>query len=109
MKKCAIILNGNDVVKVTNLKRKYNKLINNPDIKILEECDESELEDKFNYWKENTEFKQEEPISEIPKYYFKNIINNHTITSIYPELNYIPKNTNKTDWFKCNKEGIIFE
>ena len=35
MKKCAIILNGNDVVKVTNLKRKYDKFINNPDIKIL--------------------------------------------------------------------------
>ena len=50
MKQCAIILNGSDVVKVANLKRKYNKLVNNPEIKILEECDEDSLEERYSYW-----------------------------------------------------------
>ena len=45
MKKCAVILNGSDVVKVLNLKRKYDKFVNNPTIKILEECDEEKLEE----------------------------------------------------------------
>ena len=39
MKQCAVVLNGNDVVKVSNLKRKYDKIMNNPNMKILEECD----------------------------------------------------------------------
>lgn len=50
MKQCAVVLNGNDVVKVSNLKRKYDKIMNNPNMKILEECDMEMLDEKYNYW-----------------------------------------------------------
>lgn len=103
MKKCAIILNGSDVVKVSNLKRKYNKLINNPDVKILEECEESELEDRYKYWCSCNVQKISETSDDVIKYYYKNIVNGHTITSIYPELNYIPEGTNKEDWVSYTK------
>lgn len=87
MKKCAIILNGSDVVKVSNLKRKYNKLINNPDVKILEECDEHELEDRYNYWRQNTSKECiNEPSERILQYHWRNKITGWTRHSINPEL-----------------------
>lgn len=50
MKQCAVVLNGNDVIKVSNLKRKYDKIKNNPNMKILEECDMDMLDEKYSYW-----------------------------------------------------------
>lgn len=97
MKKCAIILNGSDVVKVSNLKRKYNKFVNNPDIKILEECDEDQLEEKYIYWCKTINYKEIEQEESNQFYYFKNNKTGHTITSIYNHLNNIP-NINKEDW-----------
>ena len=48
MKQCAaIVLNGSDIIKVSNLKRKYNKIINNPNMKILEECSIEKLDEKI--------------------------------------------------------------
>ena len=67
MNKCAVILNGSDVVKVTNLKRKYNKFVNNPDIKILEECDEDQLENIYSYWCLKYSSKKEEP-ADLPSF-----------------------------------------
>ena len=98
MKKCAIILNGSDVVKVNNLKRKYNKLVNNPSIKILEECDEDQLEDKCNYW---ISYYKQEDISEnnVTIYTFKNIQTNQIIKSIYNTIDNVP-NINKDEWIK---------
>lgn len=97
MKKCAIILNGSDVVKVSNLKRKYNKFVNNPDIKILEECDEDQLDEKYNYWQQTVNYKTPETEENLLKYHWKNKITGHTITSIYNHLDNIP-NINKEDW-----------
>ena len=102
MKKCAIILNGNDVVKVTNLKRKYDKFINNPDIKILEECDEDVLDEKFDYWKRTINYKPQDNNEEIKKYYWKNIKTGESITSIYPHLNNIPF-LKLEDWIQVTK------
>lgn len=85
MKKCAIILNGNDVVKVSNFPRKYNKFINNPDIKILEECDEDKLEDKYTYWY-NLLTSKEEPVDKPLKYHWRNKKTGYTLHSIYPTL-----------------------
>lgn len=92
MKQCAVVLNGNDVITVTNLKRKYNKLVNNPNVKILEECDKEKLEDKFNYWKRviNEDYKKEkEKERDIKLYHFRNPKTNSSITSIYPTLDNI--------------------
>lgn len=92
MEQCAIILNGNDVVKVSNLKRKYKKLTNNPDIKILEECSLEQLEDRYNYWKsiinESVDYtiKVDKPNKDSNIYYFKNNKTGYTIVSIYPDL-----------------------
>lgn len=100
MKKCAVILNGNDVVKVTNLKRKYDKFVNNPDVKILEECNEDELEEKYDYWcrtinydKANRE--QEENSTKL--YHFKNVVTGWTITSVFPQPRHIPE-SEKDQW-----------
>lgn len=55
MKQCAIVRNGTDIVKVTNLKRKYKKIQENPDMEILEECDKSEVDALYEKYKsENT-------------------------------------------------------
>lgn len=87
MEQCAIILNGNDIVKVSNLKRKYKKLTNNTDIKILEECSLEQLEDRYNYWKSKLELNKEEIITNnIKLYHFINKKSGYTITSIYPDL-----------------------
>ena len=87
MKQCAVVLNGNDVVKVSNLKRKYDKIMNNPNMKILEECDMEMLDEKYNYWNRtlnrNTE---EEKKEEAKMHHFKNSKTGCSITSIYPDL-----------------------
>lgn len=87
MKQCAVVLNGNDVVKVSNLKRKYDKIMNNPNMKILEECDMEMLDEKYNYWNRtlnrNTE---EEKKEEAKMHHFKNQKTGCSITSIYPDL-----------------------
>ena len=85
MEQCAIVLNGNDVIKVTNLKRKYNKIINNSNMKILEECNIELVEDKYNYWKSYYKSADSEE-EDVKLYYFKNPITNYTIISIYPDL-----------------------
>lgn len=85
MKQCAIVLNGNDVIKVSNLKRKYNKIISNPNMKILEECELSEIDDKYDYWNRTLNRDVEKELEEESKlYYFKNHKTGHTIVSIYP-------------------------
>lgn len=86
MKKCAVILNGNDVVKVLNLKRKYDKFISNPSIKILEECDEEELEEKYSYWCQTVNIKPKEQTESLLKYHWRNKITGWTRHSINPEL-----------------------
>lgn len=102
MKQCAIILNGNDVVKVTNLKRKINKFANNPEIKILEECDTDQLDDKYDYWCRTLNTNQIEQEEDIKFYYFRNTKTGHTITSIYPHLDNIPKLV-KEEWVQFEK------
>ena len=102
MKQCAVILNGNDVVKVSNLKRKYNKFVNNPDIKILEECDEDQLEEKYNYWCRTITPTETQKEDSVKFYYFKNIKTGYTITSIYPHLDNIPKLV-KDEWIQFEK------
>lgn len=78
----AIVLNGNDVVQVNNLKRKYNKIINNPNMRILEECEESLLKDRLEYWK--GVYKVEDKSSdEIILHHYKNPLTGETLTSIY--------------------------
>lgn len=87
MKQCAIVLNGNDVIKVSNLKRKYEKIINNSNMKILEECNKDELDEKYEYWNRtlNRNSKEEE-ISESRLHQFKNPKTGYTILSIYSDL-----------------------
>lgn len=87
MKPCAIVQNGNDIIKVSNLKRKYNKIINNPNMQILEECEASELEERFAYWNKPKEINQDRDT--IKKYYFKNPKTGYTITSIYDNLDHL--------------------
>lgn len=83
---CAIVLNGTQVVKMTKTK-KFNKVLNNPNMKVLEECSSEDLEDRFNHWKEvyKKDSKEPEP-PEQTLYHFKNDKTGHTITSIYPDL-----------------------
>lgn len=87
MKQCAIVLNGNDVIKISNLKRKYDKIINNPNMKILEECDKDVLDEKYEYWNKtlNRNTKEEE-IAESKLHHFINPKTKCTILSIYPDL-----------------------
>lgn len=87
MKQCAIVLNGNDVIKVSNLKRKYDKIMNNSNMKILEECDKEMLDEKYDYWNRTLNRDIEEENSREAKlYYFKNNNTGESITSIYPNL-----------------------
>lgn len=99
MKQCAVVLNGNDIVKVSNLKRKYDKIMNNPNMKILEECDNKMLDEKYNYWNRtlNRNLK-EEKIKESKFYFFKNSKTGESILSIYQSLDHIP-GINKEDWY----------
>lgn len=95
MKKCAVILNGSDVVKVLNLKRKYDKFINNPTIKILEECDEEELEERYSYWCRTINNKPKEQSETLWKYHWRNKITGWTRHSINPELS---EDANPDEW-----------
>ena len=97
MKKCAIILNGNDVVKVNNLKRKYDKFVHNPDIKILEECDVDQLDEKYAYWCRIVNYTTSDNNDEIKLYNFINEKTGYTITSIYDNLDNIP-GIRKSEW-----------
>lgn len=81
----AIVLNGNDVIKVTNLKRKRDKIISNPNMKILEECDINDLDEKYEHWKSLFITKEEREEKEV-KYTFINKNNGHTLVSIYDNL-----------------------
>lgn len=87
MKQCAIVLNGNDVIKISNLKRKYDKIVNNPNMKILEECDKDVVDEKYEYWNRtlnrNT---KEEDILESKLYRYINPKTKCTILSIYSDL-----------------------
>lgn len=87
MEQCAIIKNGRDIVKVSNLKRKYQKLISNPNVTILEECTPELLEERYDYWVDKYAPKSNvgEDFEDI-RYYFINDKTGHTIVSIYPEL-----------------------
>ena len=87
MKQCAVVLNGNDVVKVSNLKRKYDKIMSNHNMKILEECDKEMLDEKYNYWNRTLNRNIEEEKNEEAKlHYFRNPKTGCTIASIYPGL-----------------------
>lgn len=87
MKQCAVVLNGNDVVKVSNLKRKYDKIMSNPNMKILEECDKEMLDEKYNYWNRTlTRNIEEEKNEESEFHHFRNPKTGCTITSIYQDL-----------------------
>lgn len=103
MKQCAVVLNGNDVIKVSNLKRKYDKIMNNPNMKILEECDADMLDEKYNYWnrtlnRNTTEEKKEES----KLFHFRNPKTKCSITSIYPDLeNLKPFVKDWMDYEKC--------
>lgn len=94
MNECAILLNGNQVTKIVK-NRKFSKILNNPNIKILEECSKEELEDKYLYWKDKYKVIEEES-EEVKKYYFTN--GRETIVSIYPNLDNIP-GINKEEWY----------
>lgn len=87
MKQCAIVLNGNDVIKISNLKRKYDKIVNNPNMKILEECDKDVVDEKYEYWNRtlNRNTKEEE-ILESKLYRYINPKTKCTILSIYSDL-----------------------
>lgn len=102
MKQCAIILNGNDVVKVSNLKRKYNNIINNPRIQLLEECDKDQLEDKYLYWSKTLN-RETEIIEEqnTVLHHYKNPKTGMTITSIYDDLEHLKTVTK--DWMEYEK------
>lgn len=102
MEQCAVIKNGRDIVKVSNLKRKYKKLIANPNVTILEECTSELLEERYNYWIEEYSLKSniEEDIED-EKYYFVNDKTGQTIISIYPELGDYIKN--KNDYRRIDK------
>lgn len=102
MKQCAIILNGNDVVKVSNLKRKYNKIINNPRVQILEECDSDQLDEKYDYWNRTLNHKEiTEAENEIVLHHYKNSKTGFTITSIYDDIERLKTVTK--DWMDYEK------
>lgn len=83
MKQCAIVRNGSDIIKVVNLKRKYNKIINNPIMEIIEECSLDDLESRFKFYTSKPEI--EEYNDDIKLYYYKDLSNNTRLCSIYPK------------------------
>lgn len=87
MKQCAIVLNGNDVIKISNLKRKYDKIVNNPNMKILEECDKDVVDEKYEYWNRTLNRNaKEESVLESRLYRYVNPKTKCTILSIYSDL-----------------------
>lgn len=106
MKQCAVVLNGNDIITVFNLKRKYNKIINNPNMKILEECDLDRLDEKLDYWKKivNRDPEKEKESEDVKLYHFRNPKTGHTITSIYPTLDNIKSYCK--DWMDYERDDV---
>ena len=103
MKQCAgkcceaaVVLNGNDVIKISNLKRKYDKIINNPNMKILEECNMDMLDEKYSYWNRTISKGESSEEDEVKTYHFKNPKTGYTITSIKPDLEHLKSCTK--DW-----------
>lgn len=88
---CAIVLNGNDIIKISNLKRKYSKIKNNANMQILEQCSRDELEEKFLYWKNTSKIRtfNTDDYDDIKKYTFVNPKTGYSIISIYSNLNNI--------------------
>lgn len=106
MKQCAVVLNGNDVITVFNLKRKYNKIINNPNMKILEECDLDRLDEKLDYWKRviNRDPEKEKESEDVKLYHFRNPKTGCSITSIYPTLDNIKSYCK--DWMDYERDDV---
>lgn len=124
MKKCAVILNGDDVVKVTNFPRKYNKLTSNPRVKILEECEPNEIENRFIYWKESY-IPEEKPKEIDPFTYntlefcsailynkdgsFRTILECGTYNSLSKIMTDYGYNSPSTDWMKENNDWVYIK
>lgn len=99
MKDCAIILNGNDVIKVTNLKRKYKKLVNNPNIVILEEVDKEDLDLRYSYWKEIKSKRTYIDDEKTTLYLYRDSLG-HEVISIYDNLNNLQNVLNTDEYVK---------
>lgn len=102
MKQCAVVRNGNDVIKVTNLKRKFKKIESNPEMEIIEECDLDSIDTKYEYWKRIYNLdkvqKEEQEYEGQLKYRFRNPKTGWSITSIYPNLDHIKGTINVNDY-----------
>lgn len=106
MKEGAIILNGVQLVKTVKNK-KFNKLVNNPNIKILEECNLDELDSKYDYWERTLNYKKErleEQERESKLYHFRNPKTGCSITSIYPTLDNIKSYCK--DWMDYERDDV---
>lgn len=97
MNEGVIILNGTQVQRIKKNK-KFFKILNNPNMKILEECTLEELEDKFQYWKNKLEKPETENNNSIFKYVFKNKHTGGTLISIYNNLDNLKKDININDY-----------
>lgn len=106
MKEGAIVLNGVQLVK-TIKNKKFNKLVNNPNIKILEECNLDELDSKYDYWERTLNYKKEgleEQERESKFYHFRNKKTGCTIISIYPNLDNIKSYCK--DWMDYERDDV---
>lgn len=92
----AIILNGKCVQKVSQWNP--NKYEENPNVKLLELCEKSELNSKMNKWKELLKEKEDEIDTSIKKHYFKNKVTGETIVSIYNNLKHLKNIINIEDY-----------
>lgn len=100
MNEGVIILNGTQVQKIKKNK-KFFKILNNPNIKILEECTLEKLEDKFRYWKNILEKPETENTNSVLKYIFKNKGTGETIVSIYDNLDNLKHLINIEEYERC--------
>lgn len=100
MKQCAVVLNGNDIVKVSNLKRKYKKIIANSNMRILEECNLNELDYLYNkYVNDKVDDYEDEDVTKL--HHFINTNTNEIISSIYNNLNNLKDIINISEWKKA--------
>lgn len=97
--KAAIYLKNNIICKTTNLQKKLKK--ETQPIEVLEEWDYkndlNKIDEKYNYWKNLLNRKEEKEIEETKMYYFKNPKTGETIVSIYPELDNVKSYIK--DWY----------
>lgn len=100
MNEGVIILNGTQVQKIKKNK-KFFKILNNPNMKILEECTLENLEDKFRYWKNILEKPETENTNSVLKYVFKNEGTGETIVSIYDNLDNLKHLINIEEYERC--------